>query len=258
MKVRSDLVRRRLNKRRVQSASPGPRTNPQDPNSIKKRCRERWIKQRVTVARTRTRQQWPLPTRVISLRAERFTAFQDRLGRFAHHAQLWPATDGRKINRADWVKKGLIEPGNHLRRGEVGCYDSHVRLWQWMVDQELPYLICCEDDANIKGDARTLNLLWTALEEAEEYKIPFHILYLGTNREFAKRRLSPHLYEPLGCQGAFMYILSLEGARFYLERCRPYKDPVDMFMIQADAKRVTLYPYIGYVVPVKSDTKGIA
>ncbi len=40
----------------------------------------------------------------------------------------------------------------HMTRGELGCYLSHVRAWQAIVDEQLDYAVILEDDILLQDD----------------------------------------------------------------------------------------------------------
>lgn len=63
----------------------------------------------------------------------------------------WDATDGSLLT-ADEIK-AVYQPGRHfprypfeLTRGEIGCFLSHRRIWQMMVEKNIPKLLVLEDD----------------------------------------------------------------------------------------------------------------
>jgi GR25 family glycosyltransferase involved in LPS biosynthesis len=76
--------------------------------------------------------------------------------------QLWDATDGREMP-PDQIEQiyqpNLLTPNYpfELRPGEIGCFLSHRRIWQWIVDQQIPQLLIFEDDiAFLPNFAETL------------------------------------------------------------------------------------------------------
>lgn len=63
----------------------------------------------------------------------------------------WDATDGSLLT-ADEIAS-VYQPGRHsprypfeLTRGEIGCFLSHRRIWQTMVEKNIPQLLVLEDD----------------------------------------------------------------------------------------------------------------
>ena len=63
----------------------------------------------------------------------------------------WDATDGSLLT-ADEIQ-AVYQPRRHfprypfeLTRGEIGCFLSHRRIWQMMVEKNIPKLLVLEDD----------------------------------------------------------------------------------------------------------------
>jgi glycosyl transferase family 25 len=67
------------------------------------------------------------------------------------HCDTWDATDGSLLT-ADEIE-AVYNPNLHfprypfeLTRGEIGCFLSHRRIWQTMVEKNIPKLLVLEDD----------------------------------------------------------------------------------------------------------------
>lgn len=189
---------------------------------------------------------------VVSLQHERLDSFISRLPpRLETCMTHVAATDGRSINLTEWQEHGLYnssvneqlandtafaqvfpKPHPSLTRGELGCHDSHRRIWWAMVQQNIPAALICEDAAWITGKEEL-----QMLQVAHELKISstsFHILYLGTNwTPHLKPVHGTNLSEP-NIYGLFhvthAYVLTLEGARILLSRSLPALYPVDVYI----------------------------
>ena len=60
--------------------------------------------------------------------------------------------DGAKINMADYADRIKIDysiqkPARGVDRGSLGCYLSHVQLWERIAQEKIPYALILEDDA---------------------------------------------------------------------------------------------------------------
>lgn len=68
--------------------------------------------------------------------------------------ELVEAVDGRALTAEEWDRwvppSGAPRP---LIPGEVGCFLSHRRLWERIVERELPYGVVFEDDIQLSPDA---------------------------------------------------------------------------------------------------------
>jgi len=199
---------------------------------------------------------------VISIRPIRFEKFQERMNVWSQYSSLLSGTDGRKIKMREWKHK-TAKCGHHqrdgvpryIRRGELGCYDSHVRAWELMIEKGYPMMVIAEDDANLSYSPHTVRHLETCLKEIEEYDVKFDILYLGHRFSKVTKRLTPHLYSAWKLQTAYLYVLTLEGAKKLVRHCKPYRYPVDVFMYKApNIKAVSYHPRVCGVSNAGSDT----
>ncbi len=73
---------------------------------------------------------------------DRLRIMRERLADLGLEAEILPAVEGARIDRGS-LPAGT-EPG--LSPGELGCYLSHVRFWETVVEQGLPAAIILEDD----------------------------------------------------------------------------------------------------------------
>lgn len=70
--------------------------------------------------------------------------------------EFFTATDGARLSEeelADYDEAYAAEQiGRPLSLPEVGCYFSHTRLWQKIVDEGIPWAVILEDDIKVQGD----------------------------------------------------------------------------------------------------------
>lgn len=200
----------------------------------------------------------------ISMDARRYNGLKQRLGPWNSYLNKLVATNGKNINTKQWKKKKWIKPHCKLKRGEMGCYRSHVRLWNLLIKQNKPCMLIMEDDADVvyskQMSQRLLYIDYMIKEHSQ--KLKYDILYLGHNQKhqlasvpvkgFGVRR---------GCMGCFAYIITLEGAKKLVQRCTPYNHPLDVFTAKmftaGHIRALTVEPSLCYVVPVVSTTSSI-
>lgn len=102
------------------------------------------------------------PVFVINL--ARDTARRDHmraaLGRVGLDGEFVAAVDGRTLTPADRAMvdqaRTKLVYGNDLLDNEIGCYLSHYRLWQRMIDQNIEVALILEDDLEISPDLPAL------------------------------------------------------------------------------------------------------
>jgi GR25 family glycosyltransferase involved in LPS biosynthesis len=198
----------------------------------------------------------------ISMRPNRWHDLQVRLGPWAEHVQKWDATNGYNINVADWVKRGKTVPRVGLTRGQLGCHDSHVKVWKHIVANKISMTLILEDDATLVHNQATQSAIRKAFDDCASLKIPWHIMYLGRQRNKDISRHSALLSRPQGCCGLFAYIVTLEGAQKLLQYTAAYRVPVDVHVgnlsDQGKLNCVALNPRLVWVTSVThSDTNGI-
>jgi len=204
--------------------------------------------------------QWPPEIKqsfAISIRPLRFQGLQARLGPWSRNVQLWNGTNGMAIDVASWKKSGKVHPHAKLRAGEVGCYDSHVRIWEKIVQQNIPMTLILEDDANLRYIPQHAQRLRQAFDELKRMNTAWDIMYVG-GKGSKSRNLSGSIAVPRNCNGLFAYCLTLQGAKLLLQKSRPYNVAVDVLVGQLEdahyLKAVAMDPPLFYVVPVHSDT----
>ncbi len=201
-------------------------------------------------------------TWAISIRPQRWLGMQARMGPWAPHVHHFAGTNGHVINANQWMREGKAAYGCVLNRGQLGCYDSHVRIWETMVRLRTDMALILEDDANIRHTRAMYQQIRQGLDEAKRLNLPWQLFYLGRSRTDIHLKHSPTLVKPKGCCGLFAYILTLSGAETLLKHARPYRLPVDVLVCNLhDSGRlnaIALEPKLCYVVPVRSDTRHIA
>jgi len=66
--------------------------------------------------------------------------------------EFFPAVDGRRLSQQELTKlcdfKWMMRyEGRELSRGEIGCALSHIRVYQRIIKENIPYALILEDDA---------------------------------------------------------------------------------------------------------------
>lgn len=208
--------------------------------------------------------EWPpelQPAYAITIREERWRNLVNRFGPWAKHITKFLGTDGRTINKNLWRTKGRIGVQCPMRRGELGCYDSHMRLWKTVIDNGLDHALIMEDDAAITYGPVLAERLHVAMEIVKKYNVAYDILFIGHGRNSPKEEVAPGIVKVRTIHGMIAYLLSKTGAEKLMQHAIPMKVPVDVLPIQlAKAGRLTVlavYPSLFGVVPVHSDTYNI-
>lgn len=120
-----------------------------------------------------------------------------------------------------------------LVNGEKGCYASHLRSWQWLLDSSHPALVVLEDDVRLQpGFAAVVQALGEAPMDWDMVKLIGHL----NRREGARKREQPQDLTP-GFQLVHYkrvpsltagYVVSRAGAAKLLASRLPFGRPIDV------------------------------
>lgn len=202
------------------------------------------------------------PVLVISIRGRQWRLMQQRMAAVRDHLTLIRGTNGARINKSTWIREHRLAT-TRLKRGQIGCYDSHVRCWKYMIDHELPYALILEDDALIDCTTDMKNKISRVLQDVETHDPHWQLLYLARSRKRQpiKKRLTPHLAIPKYVSwGCFGYAVSLAGARILYGKSQPIRHTLDRYvsyMGEYHLRTYTAWPSLFWVTNHKSDTKHI-
>lgn len=156
-------------------------------------------------------------------RYQRMTYNFDVLG---VEAEWVPAMDGRNIDEEFLAREGIqmlpqfSEPfhGRPLTYGEIGCFLSHYRLWQRIVEQDLDRVLIFEDD--IKFEPYFVSKLEYLKKELETMEERWDLVFLGRkilhNSEEPWLEGSDQLVRVDYTYWTLAYILTKQGAKTLL------------------------------------------
>ena len=137
-----------------------------------------------------------------------------------------PAMDGRKITEEFLAEAGIkmlpefSEPyhGRALTYGEIGCFLSHYRLWQQIVEEELDLVLIFEDD--IKFEPYFISKLEYLKSELFDLEGSWDLVFLGRkilhNSEEPWLEGSEQLVKVDYTYWTLSYLLTLRGAKLLL------------------------------------------
>jgi glycosyl transferase family 25 len=145
-----------------------------------------------------------------------------------------PAVEGARLPDAQIVAllglsvNGIDEaPRSHLTltRPAVGCFLSHLAIWRWMLDTNLPWILVLEDDAAPAPDycpARLRNLLTSIPTEAG-------LVFLGRiiMGGLADKPNGSGLARMYYFNGTFAYLITPRACRTLLQHLLPLHSHID-------------------------------
>ena len=203
----------------------------------------------------------------MKFRSDKRKRMSDELEKHNLDGEFIDAIVGYNINIEKMTNNNLIDNkiNRPLRRGEIGCYLSHIKAWESFLNSNNKYALILEDDAVFIEDfkEKLKNLLI-------EIDFPFDIIYLNENCEnhFGEKCLygyqrSENLFSPgtVG-YGLYGYLLSRRGATKLLNEALPIERPIDdKIMIMYEEGELVGYklinPYIFVASITDSDTMNI-
>jgi len=126
-------------------------------------------------------------------------------------------------------------PYAYLSPGEIGCFESHRRIWKRIVAEGINGAIIIEDDLIIASDFSELDFTDTdadliKIDEGIGIKSCYGSVLKPVTENRSIRRLLGTEYST-GC-----YFVTLKGARKLLARSNRYIDPVDRFMFDQTSR----------------------
>ncbi|CAH9061533.1 hypothetical protein PSECIP111854_02830 [Pseudoalteromonas sp. CIP111854] len=137
-----------------------------------------------------------------------------------------------------------------LSKGEIGCYMSHRKAWQAIVDNKHPYAIVMEDDFRLVGN------LHDVFATIESLKIDWRVLKLAAYENRTRPiAFSHHLNDTFSLvvhkkamTGCCAQAISYEGAKALLAATEQFARPVDTDLQHVWETKVPVYSLMPYYI----------
>lgn len=140
--------------------------------------------------------------------------------------------DGQTLDRS----QVRAAPYSRLSVGEIGCFESHRKAWQAVVDQDLRAGIVLEDDVAVADDYGALTFEVSFLETVDLIKIDSHPLPSIQGEKERDAIPGRVLRRMLGSENsASGYVITARGARRLLKKSENYIMPVDLFLFNLNS-----------------------
>jgi glycosyl transferase family 25 len=185
---------------------------------------------------------------------ERWDSMTQQAAKLGLEFQQFEATVGKALNEQEltqWYNPhaNLKKYHRNMTPGEIGCYVSHMRIWEKMVAENINFCLVLEDDIIIDEQLTDIIATFQTLKEWDMIKLHDNRQHSFYEKEVLADYLTVgnYLQVPNGTQG---YILSLAGAKKLLNR-KPFFRPVDVdiqFHSEINFKIIGIKPY-----PLKED-----
>lgn len=194
-----------------------------------------------------------LPVYVINLPrdAARMQVMAEQLGGLGQGFERVPAVYGRDLTPAQ--RAVLYDEAANRRHyhdplldGEIGCYASHLRVWQRLIDADAPAALVLEDDVRLAPMLGPVLQAIAALPEGwdmvkligRDVERPWQHWPLCDGVDLIRYRRVPSLTSA--------YVVSRLGARKLLAHRQPFYRPVDTdlrYWWESDLRMYGAYPY---------------
>lgn len=172
---------------------------------------------------------------------------EDQLNKHKLDHIFFEAIDGNKLDLDKLYKGGMIDPNKSiayikrkLRRGEIGCYLSHISVWSQFLNSGKQYAVIFEDDVILCNDFK--DRLYNIIKEADE--INWDILYLNENcyRHFGKNcngeHVTANIIKPKNIgYGNYGYVIKRDTIIKYMNGVIPIILPIDDYLLRKQKHR---------------------
>lgn len=176
-----------------------------------------------------------IPVFVISLRraAERRERMVAHLSQIGITPRIVDGVDGKTL--PDDTKKCLLGPGITMHDGTLGCYLSHIAVYETILAEQIPVALVLEDDAR-------LSPLVTRLLEGTLESLDFDYCFLDSDDH---NNMGPVFFDPdrsvplkgpwrahllsAGPQTLHAYLITLAGASKRVAHAHPLTRAIDLY-----------------------------
>ena len=155
---------------------------------------------------------------------------------FLPNAEVVPAVDGSALRPEEKMEfypgKVLFSPKYPfpLSNGEIGCFGSHRKVWEMIVEAGLPYALVVEDDVEVDSDTFSRTLEMAKKSIGSDGYVQFQVRDVNGQTHLVAKgdgQLLRPTHVPLRTSSQ---LVSLGAARNLLEKTEAIDRPVDTFV----------------------------
>ncbi|WP_281358587.1 glycosyltransferase family 25 protein [Alteromonas ponticola] len=140
-----------------------------------------------------------------------------------------------------------------LNKGEICCYLSHRKVWQKMVDEQIPQAIILEDDVDIVGDLSAVaDTLPSMVDDWDYIKLAEHTRRRGVVHSESVNPFTRVIYDKIPARTCAQAV-SLSGARKLLAASEKIYRPIDIDLQYWWEKDLNIFGLQPYPVKPKDD-----
>jgi len=143
------------------------------------------------------------------------------------------AVDGRSLTESQ--KQELLAPGTRMHDGAIGCYLSHLKVYQAMLDEDIAVALVLEDDARVSPQiSQTLSMpidgsgFDYCFLDSDDHNDQENIFFDQDDSVPIANGVRAH-HLSAGPQTTHAYLISLPAARKRLESALPMQKAIDLY-----------------------------
>ncbi|MCW8109954.1 glycosyltransferase family 25 protein [Alteromonas ponticola] len=188
---------------------------------------------------------------------ERLTEMTQQFSKQAIQFQRISAVDGGTISHTlidqFYSKSSPLKYHKQLNNGEICCYLSHRKVWQKMVDENIPVAIILEDDVEIVGDLNAVGNTLVAMPKDWDYiKLTEHTRRRKVIYEDDRGPFTRVIYDKIPARTCAQAV-SLAGAQKLLAGSNTISRPIDIDLQYWWEKELRIFGLQPYPVRPKAD-----
>lgn len=212
---------------------------------------------------------WPLINMfVISIERTRLHIFLGVFKKIELYIKSTKGVNGKHLNKKKLqADKTLSAKRTSMKRGVIGCFLSHRRIWQIVDTKNYSHAVIFEDDARPLTNLRSIGTrISTIIRSLNKHAPNWDVLLLGRNPRKAKNgdRLTKYCVRSGAFWGLFAYVIRNKTVRILAKQktVQEISLPVDVLLSRLGRKRVIQVfaadpPLFRYDATFKSMTFGI-
>ncbi len=212
---------------------------------------------------------------VISIRPTRYNNFRARMGPWANNVEKINGINGNNLNMNKLYESNQVS-SIQIKRGKIGCFLSHRKVWKDIIDKKHQIGLILEDDINLiyckLHEERLKKSLETLSVTTDNWDLAYLCHYprgrtrqMRTDEKRASTEVSDRslsdFTKTFSWHVLFGYAITLKGAEILYQYSLPIISAVDVYIgTMAKRMRIQTIRLKSPICTVKfsgSDTEGI-
>lgn len=166
---------------------------------------------------------------VISIRPFRYQNFLTRMGHWSTRVEKVNGVNGHHLNMQHLKREGELRHIG-MKRGRVGCFMSHRKIWDKIIKDKTQISFIMEDDVNLVHSAANSDRLREVFGKLYEKRADWDIAYLCHHHRGTQFQsdVGPDFAKVSTWHVLYGYAITLKGAEILSKHSRFINDAVDV------------------------------